>query len=197
MGDRNQKRDAGPEGEPDEDPLRSLPPLPDGGLATAMPAWLRAPLLTTLGAPETFQASVGKEPADTNTTPSERPSWISQDDLPAWVRSLAEPALAGPRSASDSDDPRRRTVTVEDVFARYGGRRPVPDELIAEKEDPGIDPPGGSEGLAPFAMTTTVVAREPVSVAMHDAESSRRVFALVGVVLVVLLILVVVISLTS
>ena len=62
-----------------------LPPIPDGGLARAMPGWLR-------DAPFANAASLAKDESD----PA---AFLSEEDLPPWLRHLASGA---PPPASDT-----------------------------------------------------------------------------------------------
>src|SRR5215218_9505796 len=56
-----------------------LPPIPDGGLSRAMPGWLRS-------APHsTIQATELPQPA-----PNEFASILSDEDIPLWLKRMAE-----------------------------------------------------------------------------------------------------------
>ena len=68
----------------------ALPPIPDGGLAATMPSWLRAPLPSAdagTAPPRTVDAAVAADPVPAAPPPDTR-SFISEDDLPSWIRQL-------------------------------------------------------------------------------------------------------------
>lgn len=81
---------------------RALPPIPDGGLATQMPDWLRVPLGTAdTSADERIESastsSAAPEPAESvgenRVDPRE---FLTEDDFPAWIRQLATPSARHP-----------------------------------------------------------------------------------------------------
>ena len=68
-----------------QDESKPLPPLPDGGLSAAMPDWLRLPPAALQRSPAPQQGTPAAESAvlDPRTL-------LSADDLPAWIRRLAD-----------------------------------------------------------------------------------------------------------
>ncbi|MDQ3695705.1 MAG: hypothetical protein M3464_19120 [Chloroflexota bacterium] len=65
----------------------SLPPIPDGGLARAMPEWLREGDPGLVAAPP--------------TSPTDPMGFITEDDLPPWLRHLTPEGAPAPRLAVD------------------------------------------------------------------------------------------------
>lgn len=91
---------------------RPLPPLPDGGLADAMPEWLRQE--TPLAAQASPSPSVRSSPPDFSTI-------LSEDDLPEWLKRVAaresgHQSLAPVAERSDmiSDEPRPSLNVADD-----------------------------------------------------------------------------------
>lgn len=82
--------------------LPPLPPLPDGGLATTMPAWLREPPLAMPKAPPppahsvpaaVIDAAPAARAPDLDLAPHDATSdprtFLTDDDFPQWLRDLA------------------------------------------------------------------------------------------------------------
>lgn len=85
-----------------------LPPLPDGGLAATMPAWLReppratpraspppsspAPAAVLAAAPAAPPPDLDLVPHDANTDPR---TFLTDDDFPQWLRALAAREAGG------------------------------------------------------------------------------------------------------
>jgi hypothetical protein len=97
--------------------LPPLPPLPDGGLAASMPAWLREP--TSLAPPPGATAAASNDLAPLGARADPR-TFLTDDDFPRWLRDLAArttqipplaPTLTSERSAplSWSDWPEAMT----------------------------------------------------------------------------------------
>ena len=90
---------------------RALPPLPDGGLAAAMPDWLReAPEPTDAAAveptslmPPAIATGVVVPPVALAAAPTaelaDPTSFIGENDLPAWIRNLAAKEAAEAEAA--------------------------------------------------------------------------------------------------
>ncbi len=74
-----------------------LPPLPDGGLAASMPAWLRDPDPPTAPPIEQEPEIQIPDPYDTST-------FLSEDDFPEWLRRLAATL---PRDSEGPREPQR------------------------------------------------------------------------------------------
>jgi len=74
-----------------------LPPIPDGGLARAMPAWLRSSPMSII------ETTPTPPPA-----PNEFASILSDEDIPLWLKRMAERHAADQASAAiatDSQEP--------------------------------------------------------------------------------------------
>jgi hypothetical protein len=56
-----------------------LPPIPDGGLSRAMPAWLRS-------SPD----ATAEQPQSSHPAPNEFASILSDEDIPDWLKRMAE-----------------------------------------------------------------------------------------------------------
>lgn len=95
--------------EPVDPPRQSseLPPIPDGGLAQTMPAWLRTPIASvgaTASPPPQPASQQDVTPTATQAVPSEPGpidprTFLTEADLPSWLRQLAakkEPTASHP-----------------------------------------------------------------------------------------------------
>lgn len=125
---------------PRDDQLeREIPPIPDGGLATSMPDWLRRPpAWRTLPEREVLppENAAPTNLPEADTSMIDPREFIHDDDLPAWLRSLrrpdpiAEPVsgghagaqLASPTVAVKGDD-QPAVVTVDDQPTTFRPRR--------------------------------------------------------------------------
>ena len=91
---------------PDEETetVPPLPPLPDGGLAQAMPDWLRDP--------PAVPAMSATAPAGAN----DPAAFLTEDDLPAWLRQLSgqgpAPALPATPAPATSAPPGREQTAI-------------------------------------------------------------------------------------
>lgn len=91
-----------------------LPRLPDGGLAAAMPDWLRPePVRTEADAPVPDPAvpggpaaPVAPDPAGDDPALADPTTFLTADDLPAWLRALGTPAAPAALSAGLPASPR-------------------------------------------------------------------------------------------
>jgi len=87
----------------DDQHEREMPPIPDGGLSTSMPDWLRRPpawraLPDHEVKPSSVAGSVTLPEIDASVIDPR--SFIHDDDLPGWLRSMRRPApIAEPESA--------------------------------------------------------------------------------------------------
>jgi hypothetical protein len=91
----------------DREDQSNLPPIPDGGLGEAMPDWLRRPpAWRTLPDREVTMP----EPAETAALPEadasiiDPRSFITDDDLPAWLRTFGKGARIDPAIEGEPDD---------------------------------------------------------------------------------------------
>lgn len=109
---------------------RPLPPLPDGGLAAAMPDWLR-------GDPE-LGGSAGNDGAGPGMRPVgeviDPTTFLTEDDLPDWLRRLAAgsgggAAVGGPASFAGGTGRAVPAAAIRDspVPLRRGTTDPAPD----------------------------------------------------------------------
>lgn len=198
--------DTRPDAPADEAPAKATPPdpaIPDGGLAEAMPDWLRRPpawrgmpaldipaaaeavtpsqldepLASTLANKivEADDAPAAKAIPSPDTSPIDPSSLIELDDLPEWLIGLGKRELP-PRPASIPDAVER---------AVDGPAVPAPSIPL---------PPFLREGAAPesvLALATSAATDDPDA---QDANSSPfagmspRFMVLAGVLLVVVLI---------
>lgn len=133
-----------------------LPPIPDGGLAQSMPDWLRRPpAWRTLHDTEIEQpkpATTGELP-EADTSVIDPRTFLTDDDLPAWLRRFG--ALS----------------------------RPVSSKAEAREDDDAVasnDEPDGERAVAPVATVPGPVAssrfvpRSPVVTQTDRREASRR-----------------------
>jgi len=168
------------------DALPPLPPIPDGGLATSMPSWLRSPQVGTKPADGPGRSS-GREDSDDSqgmaVESSDVASWVDDSDLPAWLRSLVEP-IDGRVSAPDRPTTPRQ-VTVADVVDRYAGRRATTPTVSAPEEAPDLRP-------APIVPERVAASAAPDvgTIAVSNPPATRRVFLLVAILLALLLVVV-------
>ncbi len=73
----------------------SLPPIPDGGLATSMPDWLqRPPAWQEVDDDEPAQSNHDRSNAllEAETSIIDPRAFLTEDDLPPWLRGLRRPA---------------------------------------------------------------------------------------------------------
>lgn len=137
------------QGEPD-----ALPPIPDGGLGSGMPEWLRRPPAWRVAGTSAIPAA--PPPRDIpppDTSPIDPRTILTVDDLPAWLQGIAHAASVGGRA--DQEDP-----TVEQDS---GAPATVPEPAP-------VLPGGGRETAAapsPERPAPTAV-REPAPV-LHQA----------------------------
>lgn len=90
-----------------------LPPLPDGGLASAMPSWLREPPAAPARWPDGPAAPAVIPPSA--STPQLAPlgpradprTFLTDDDFPVWLRELAarQPAVPNPAPGGNGPSP--------------------------------------------------------------------------------------------
>ena len=129
-----------------------LPPLPDGGLARAMPDWLRAEPPSPPVAPITVTDPAG---------------FITEDDLPEWLRQLS-PGYTAPAPRVEPSPGEAPPL-------------PTPAPLItlpAVQPDPGLATPPHRLEVEPAARYAQAPEPEPTD--------RRRVVAAAGVLLLAL-----------
>lgn len=187
---------------------RPLPPLPDGGLAAAMPDWLRAdperagppgvPAPTPPAAPEPAAApAAGLAPIDPTT-------FVTEADLPAWIRRLVAddaPAAAAPAAPPIAVRP---IATGSDSNPGPPGFQPPPRAMMepVRRGPPALAPDrppirpevpagGGIRPVAarppqelPAATAATVPPQRPTpSPTRRDGRSSTVAWALAAALL--------------
>jgi hypothetical protein len=154
-------------------PTAPLPPIPDGGLATTMPAWLRpgggpsAPAAPpTVAAPPIAAApSFVAAPAavappappirSLADDPTDTASFISENDLPAWLRQLADTEAAQAEEARRAEEAARLAAEEARAAAEAeAAARPAAEEAAlatsrARAADEGDDEP--TTGTGPLA----------------------------------------------
>jgi hypothetical protein len=90
-----------------------LPPLPDGGLASAMPSWLREPPVAAAMAPMPAPSAVVGDAPALVAAPALPPlgpqadprTFLNDDDFPLWLRELAARQAARPAPPPDGIAP--------------------------------------------------------------------------------------------
>ena len=169
------------EGDPG-DASQPLPPIPDGGLATAMPSWLRSPLVRTGATGEPGPPQVDNGPGRVPGPSADVASLVEPEDLPAWLRSLVEPTGLGVSTSAGTVA--SRAVTVDDVFARYARNRPIEGGLVSP-------PATGETPLTHVAVEAATDVAAPIvsPVIVSAPPATRRVFLLVAITLAMLLVL--------
>ena len=118
--------------------LPPLPPLPDGGLATSMPDWLRdAPAVASQSPPRMRRTSPAQTSAPLGPRADPR-TFLSDDDFPRWLRDLAARQQA-------------RSIAPSDVDSSAGTLRPAREgqEHFSWMSWPGAPPPQAELSAAP------------------------------------------------
>jgi hypothetical protein len=99
--------------------LPPLPPLPDGGLHSSMPTWLREPpersVAESLPLTRVVASPRIENPAPLGPRADPR-TFLTDDDFPRWLRDLAARRdEAAPRSAEPADTPPAAVVAIPRV----------------------------------------------------------------------------------
>lgn len=114
----------------DNQHVRQMPPIPDGGLATSMPDWLRRPpAWRTSPDRESGPSAMANIPTlpDTDTSVIDPREFIHDDDLPRWLQSLRRPApIAVPDSGPAS------------VVANTNAQPVLPAQAVEESDQPAV-----------------------------------------------------------
>lgn len=139
---------------------RPLPPLPDGGLAAAMPDWLR-------GEVETDGPAGGDRERDAARSDAEvidPTTFLSDDDLPDWLRRFA---VRPWEAVAMGDGPAERMI----VAGRAAPARAVPTPPAATRSPSSPSSPSrGAEAPAPASPGRA----RPEPAAPEIAASDRR-----------------------
>ncbi|MCC7022452.1 MAG: hypothetical protein IT338_06475 [Thermomicrobiales bacterium] len=179
--------------------LPPLPPLPDGGLAATMPAWLReAPLPPPEPPPPPRQApTVAVDvaaAAPSSGLPLASPgdgsdprTFLTDDDFPRWLRDLAA------REASRAGEPRRgaRGVKRHDGAAwpdwRPGLTPPLPTAIA---HNSAVTRPANLRGPSPTPEPAVIAAPAPPLVAapapLREERRPREVWQTLLLLLLVI-----------
>lgn len=135
--------------EPEESnqPPRPLPPVPNAGLPSAMPEWLRT---------QTGSAEPDARPID----PTDTTSFISENDLPEWIRQIA--------AADAAKEEERKRLAAEAAQNEGAAKRPVLPGESAAPAVPATNPwlarrDVASAEQAWSAATASVAAPAPAS----------------------------------
>jgi len=102
-------------------------PLPDGGLSSAMPDWLRRPPAWR-DLPRNDTPAAEKSLPEPDTSVIDPRELITVDDLPQWLRDIAarEPALEGDPPAPDQAEAMDVVTSPGPTPARTARVEPVP-----------------------------------------------------------------------
>ena len=167
-----------------DQPGQPLPPLPDGGLAAAMPSWLLAP-------PDPSDAAPDSAPAAAEAAEIDPTNFLTEDDLPAWLRVLVD----RDKGASASPTQPRSALVIPAVEAAPPAPRAAPV--------PGARPPRSAPPLerakppaAPAPSPSTVEADSGVVSPRLVPGSDSREQQSTGSLLPTLLVLVTVLLVT-
>lgn len=147
-----------------------LPPIPDGGLARAMPDWLR------LGPHATADSAELLGPP-----PNEFASILSDEDIPVWLKRMAE------RHAAESAPPTPPTVTTEEaappVLEAAPAAPPAPAPMPERRVMVGAVPPRPITSAPPKIRRTRrrppVKRRTALGVGVLAAAAALIVLAIV------------------
>src|SRR5665811_408664 len=176
----------------DEQREGEMPSIPDGGLSGSMPDWLRRPpAWRTLPDREVAQTTPGTVSTlpDADTSDIDPRTFIQDDDLPEWLRSLRQfspLAVVDPGPQENSPDARssaltapepndEKSVATQDVSSpsAFRPRRPPSAESL------------GNQRSAPTSAP-------PVNVEIERSWWERAAFtALLGVALLVAIIVII------
>jgi hypothetical protein len=150
--------------------LPPLPPLPDGGLAASMPAWLREPPAT---------ASVRQVPSQLPSSPptlaplgprADPRTFLDDDDFPRWLRDLAARQQPSPAAPADLDAPDTLPAAPERheafAWASWPGAASPHDALPTTPEPP------AAAVLAPVLPPAD--DRPPATIVAARALAERR-----------------------
>lgn len=155
------------------------PSIPTGDLAASMPSWLKAVPIDE--APAHEQESLLTDPSDTR-------GFITEDDLPAWIRQIAieedakqaerekaaqaaaEAAAASAESSADAGSPTRRRLLPGEIDAA----RPNASAWLARGDRPAAGAP------PPAARPVSALTPEPVTRGVEPAPTSSTATAKSG-----------------
>lgn len=191
------------------------PTIPTGDLAASIPSWLKAPAQNEPPAPD--QESLLTDPTDTR-------GFITEDDLPAWIRQIAieedakqaerekaaqaaaEAAAANPETPAEASATQRRRLLPGEIDAAHTGSnqwlargdRPAADAqpVAAARPAPAAQPV--PEASIPIAETQAPVARPAKAgrkLAIPNREELTQRQMLIGAIVLVALVAIVILVL--
>ncbi len=172
---------------PDADE-RAFPPLPDGGLTTAMPEWLRSSE-TTVPRDRAAAASPPDPARGTAFDPNDLRTILSEDDLPEWLRRIADRHAAVAPSSPELST--RAPIT--DVEPEFAARIAASGRERPASVEAGPEIPGGPP--IRVRVSTDAPTVEPVSQPLPPSIERSRLagdrrragIAIVGILLAALL----------
>jgi len=145
-----------------------LPPLPDGGLASGMPDWLSAPLPSRAEPPPPDAVAAAPATADASSDLHDPRTWLTEDDLPLWIRRLGEPRPVCDPAASAADGSvaaRSRRPGRADEPVRASQRPAAPAPTASARPHP-IDPTPAPGDVRPSAAVSLWLIAGAVVVAV-------------------------------
>ena len=193
--------------------LPPLPPLPDGGLHSSMPSWLREPPApsgtASLPSMRVIAPTSPVELAPLGPRADPR-SFLTEDDFPQWLRDFAARREdAAGRSVESSDTPLAAAVAIQHVapaaWSDWAG--PVGPAIAPTSSDAGptiaepvaarplADPAPAPEPASPPESAPGPDGRPPAAVAARALDEGRGratwetlllVFLLIGIIVAAL-----------
>jgi hypothetical protein len=132
-----------------------LPSLPDGGLSQSLPAWLRPGTGPSSGSTASA-GPVAPAPPRPSEDPTDTSSFISESDLPVWLRQLAEAEAAQAEAARRAEEARlaeeahlaAETRAATDAAGANDPADGAGDDLAAEAARSGGSPHAAGRWLA-------------------------------------------------
>lgn len=164
--------------------LPPLPPLPDGGLHSSMPTWLREPpepsTAESLPLTSVVASPRVEDPAPLGPRADPR-TFLTDDDFPRWLRDLAARRdEAAPRSAEPADASPAAAVTIPRVapsaWQQWPGSTDPAMAPVNTEPPPMIAPPVAAERLAD-PMSTPELASPPEPEPEPDGRPPAAVVA--------------------
>jgi hypothetical protein len=169
-------------------------PIPDGGLAQSMPAWLSPDASHRDGAvpvenappPPATQSHEQASPADDQPATIDVASFLSADDLPVWIRRIADPvaeATPGPIPApAPKPEPQRQPQPQSQPPAKIGTRASRP--AASSPERPAVKPTAAA-ARSPIERVPTIprqaVGTESLDVSKRSNKISWHLLLFVAV----------------
>lgn len=174
-----------------------LPPIPDGGLAKVMPGWLRQGLV----AAELASAETAKNPTPALDASLDPAGFITEADLPDWLRQLGRADSPPPSAVTNAAPPRSASPAMSAHTATGMAARtptpvptaPKPIAAVGRRIDSAPAPaPAAKPGnlprpsLAPTRPLAVVTTSPQAPSPAEQQDGSNRAVAITGIVLVVI-----------